>query len=282
MPTFLSLLADRPLPLPGDPRRAEMMLAQAKETVLAEVMADPKGNRLLESVFGNSPFLARSLLREPEYGRLLAASDPELLFSTLIGELHPKALIPLEEAAFMQTLRVARRRVALLIALADIAGIWSMQQSTWTLSRFADWAVQGVVAYLLAGAAQRGELELPDPDDPAKDSGFFVLALGKMGALELNYSSDIDLMLLYDQAKVRYVGKRSAQECFVRLARNLIRLMQDATPDGYVCRVDLQVAARSRLDALGHVGARRRDLLRRHGPELGTRSDDQGASLRRR
>ena len=241
MRSLLSLLADRPLPLPGDPRRAEMMLAQAKETVLAEVAADPMGNRLLESVFGNSPFLARCLLREPEFGRLLATSDPESLFTTLIGELHPKALIPLEEATFMQTLRVARRRVALLIALADISGLWSMQQSTWSLSRFADWAVQGVVAYLLAGAGKRGELELADPDDPAKDSGFFVLALGKMGAQELNYSSDIDLMLLYDQAKVRYVGKRSAQECFVRLARNLIRLMQDATPDGYVCRVDLRL-----------------------------------------
>jgi glutamate-ammonia-ligase adenylyltransferase len=241
MPTFLSLLADRPLPLPGNPRRAELMLAQAKETVLAEVMADPKGNRLLESVFGNSPFLARSLMREPEYGRLLAASDPESLFSTLIADLHPKALIPLDEAGFMQALRVARRRAALLIALADIAGLWPLERSTAALSRFADAAVQATVAYLLAGARERGELELDDPGDPAKDSGFFVLALGKMGALELNYSSDIDLMLLYDQAKVRYVGRRSAQECFVRLARNLVRLMQDATPDGYVCRVDLRL-----------------------------------------
>ncbi|HVY98982.1 MAG TPA: bifunctional [glutamine synthetase] adenylyltransferase/[glutamine synthetase]-adenylyl-L-tyrosine phosphorylase [Dongiaceae bacterium] len=239
MPTFLSLLADRPLPLPGDPRRAEMMLAQAKDTVLAEVMADPAGNRLLESVFGNSPFLARSLMREPEFGRLLAASDPESLFSTLIAELHPKALIPLDEAAFMQALRVARRRAALVIALADIAGLWPLEQSTGALSRFADAAVQATVAYLLAAA--RGELELADPDDPARDSGFFVLALGKLGALELNYSSDIDLMLLYDQAKVRYAGRRSAQECFVRLARNLVRLMQDATPDGYVCRVDLRL-----------------------------------------
>jgi len=241
MPTFLSLLADRPLPLPGDPRRAEMMLAQAKETVLAEVMADPTGNRLLESVFGNSPFLARSLMREPEYGRLLAFSDPESLFTTLIADLHPKALIPLDEAAFMQTLRVARRRAALLIALADIAGLWPLGQSTGALSRFADAAVQGVVAHLLAGAAARGELHLADPIDPAKDSGFFVLALGKLGAMELNYSSDIDLMLLYDQGKVHYTGTRSAQECFVRLARNLVRLMQDLTSDGYVCRVDLRL-----------------------------------------
>src|SRR3954463_13341209 len=173
MPTFLSLLADRPLPLPGDSRRAEMMLAQAKDTVLAEVVADPAGNRLLVSVFGTSPFLARSLMREPEFGRLLAASEPESLFSTLIAGLHPKALIPLDEASFMQALRVARRRAALLIALADIGGLWPLGQSTAALSRFADAAVQGVVAPLLAGAAARGELELADPDDPAKDSGFF-------------------------------------------------------------------------------------------------------------
>ena len=97
MPTLLSLLAGRPLPLPGDPGQAELHLAQCTEPELAEIAADPTGLSLLKSVFGNSPFLARCLLRDPAFARQLAFSDPESLFSTLIQEVHPKALIDLEE-----------------------------------------------------------------------------------------------------------------------------------------------------------------------------------------
>ena len=241
MPTFLSLLADRPLPEAGDPRRAEMLLAQAGDDGLAEIAADPTGHRLLESVFGNSPFLARCLMGDPAFARALCGTDPESLFSTLVQELHPKGLIALEEGELMRRLRVARRQAAMLIALCDIGGLWSLEQLTGALSRFADAAVRAAVAHLLSRAAASGEIALDHPEDPERDSAFFVLALGKLGANELNYSSDIDLMLLYDQAKVRYEGKRSAQECFVRIARSLVRLLQDATADGYVCRVDLRL-----------------------------------------
>ncbi|WP_395021207.1 bifunctional [glutamine synthetase] adenylyltransferase/[glutamine synthetase]-adenylyl-L-tyrosine phosphorylase [Dongia sp.] len=241
MPTLLSLLADRPLPEPGDPSQAELHLSQCTEPELAEIAADPTGLCLLKSVFGNSPFLARCLLRDPAFARQLAFSDPESLFSTLIQELHPKALIDLEESVLMQRLRIARRRAALSIAACDIGGLWHLEKLTGALSQFADAAVRAAVSHLLYRSAAGGELDLPDREDLERDSGFFVLALGKLGAYELNYSSDIDLILLYDQAKVRYVGRRSAQECFVKLARNLVRILQDATPDGYVCRVDLRL-----------------------------------------
>jgi glutamate-ammonia-ligase adenylyltransferase len=241
MSTLLSQLTDRPLPEPGDPAQVELHLAQCAESGLAEIAADSTGLRLLKSVFGNSPFLARCLLKDPVFARQIMFSDPESLFSTLIQELHPKALIDLEESALMQRLRVARRQAALLIALSDIGGLWPLERQTGALSRFADTTVRATVSHLLAKCVQSGELELPDPTDPQRDSGFFVLALGKLGAYELNYSSDIDLILLYDQAKTRYIGRRSAQECFVRLARNLVRILQDATSDGYVCRVDLRL-----------------------------------------
>jgi glutamate-ammonia-ligase adenylyltransferase len=241
MPTLLSLLADRPLPEPGDPSQAELHLSQCGESELSEIAADDTGLRLLKSVFGNSPFLARCLLRDPAFARQLAFSDPESLFSTLIQELHPKALNHLDESVLMQRLRVARRRAALLIAVCDIGGIWPLERLTGALSRFADAAVRATVAHLLAEGAKRGEIELIDLADPERDCGFFVLALGKLGAMELNYSSDVDLILLYEHTKARYSGKRSAQEFFVRLARNLVRLLQDATPDGYVCRVDLRL-----------------------------------------
>jgi hypothetical protein len=96
MPTLLSLLADRAVPEPGVPSQAELHLSQCTEPELAEVAGDSTGLRLLKSVFGNSPFLARCLLRDPAFARRLAFSDPESLFSTLIQELHPKALIDLD------------------------------------------------------------------------------------------------------------------------------------------------------------------------------------------
>src|SRR5688572_5606666 len=192
MPTLLSMLVDRPLPAPGDPSQVELHLAQCAESELAEIAADPTGLRLLKSVFGNSPFLARCLLRDPAFARQLAYSDPESLFSTLIQELHTKALPNLlnglEESVLMQRLRIARRRAALLIALCDIGGIWPLERLTGALSRFADTAVRATVSHLLYRCGTSGELELADPQDPQRDSGFFVLALGKLGAYELNYS----------------------------------------------------------------------------------------------
>ena len=65
--------------------------------------------------------------------------------------------------------------------------------------------------------------------------------MGKLGARELNYSSDIDLIVLYDRDKVDYRGRRTLQDCFVRLARDLVRMLQDLTEDGYVFRTDLRL-----------------------------------------
>ena len=152
MPTLLSLLAGRILPEPGDPSQAELHLSQCAESELAEIAADATGLRLLKSVFGNSPFLARCLLRDPAFARQLAFSDPESLFSTLIQELHPKALIDLDESALMQRLRIARRRAALLIALCDIGGIWPLERQTGALSRFAAMRCTAVLAVSLLGA----------------------------------------------------------------------------------------------------------------------------------
>ncbi len=83
-------------------------------------------------------------------------------------------------------------------------------------------------------------------DGEHETRGYVVLALGKMGAFGLNYSSDIDLMVFYepeaapeDTAPVQY---------FVRITRGLIKLLQERTADGYVFRVDLRLRARSRLD----------------------------------
>ena len=113
-----------------------------------------------------------------------------------------------------------------------------------------------------------------------RPSGYVVLALGKMGAFELNYSSDIDLMVFYDPAAAPADVEPGAH--FVRMTRGLVKLLQERTADGYVFRVDLRLRPDPGVDADRGVDPRGARLLRTQRPELGTLGHDQGAALRRR
>jgi glutamate-ammonia-ligase adenylyltransferase len=141
----------------------------------------------------------------------------------------------------MQALRQARRRVALTIALADIMEIWPLEGVTRALSDFADTAVDAAARHLLQRGIDAGDLAPAEAEDPLRKSGLVILGMGKLGARELNYSSDIDLILLYDPDRVRYTGKRTIQDFFVRVARDLLRILQERTDAGYVFRTDLRL-----------------------------------------
>ena len=134
----------------------------------------------------------------------------------------------------MKVLRIARRRCAFAIALADLTGKWPLAEIIEALSKFAEISISATVSHLLHHGQQTGEIELSDPSLPSHDSGFIVLGMGKLGAKELNYSSDVDLILLFDNEKSQYTGKRTAQEFFVRLARDLVKILEERTTDGYV------------------------------------------------
>src|SRR5579875_3016441 len=149
-------------------------------------------------------------------------------------------------AARMQRLRVARRRVALLTAVTELAGCWSLEDQTAALSRFAGAAVGAAIRHLLRAAAAARLVTLADPEDPEQNSGLIVLAMGKLGAGELNYSSDIDLILFFDWPQRRTAPRDGVQAFFNRLARDLDR-----------------------------SGAH---LLRNRRPELGAGGADQGAA----
>src|SRR5437660_2840662 len=140
----------------------------------------------------------------------------------------------------MRALRRGKAEAALLIALADIGGVWPLERVTRALTDFADAALGSTVRYLLRGSAANGKLKPADPANPEQGSGYVVLAMGKMGAFELNYSSDIDLIVLYDE-HAPALGDIEPGSVFVRLTRNLIKLMQERTTDGYVFRTDLRL-----------------------------------------
>ena len=213
----------------------------AGRSALSALWRDPSVLALLSAIFGNSPFLSRVALSEVTFLPRLFAGCPEHTLAELLAELAPALAGAENMDAAMTHLRVARRRVAILVALADVGGIWDMNQVTDALSQFADAVIGGAVSWLLRDAARRGELRLDDDAQVALGSGLVILGMGKLGANELNYSSDVDLIALYDDEVAPYIGKRTAQDCYIRLIQALVKMLQEPTRDGYVLRTDLRL-----------------------------------------
>ena len=182
----------------------------------------------------------------------------------------------------MQLLRRMKSEAALLIALCDIGGVWPVMQVTAALTDLAVASVQSALRYLLRQEAARGRLSPPNPDSPEDNSGLVVLAMGKMGAGELNYSSDIDLIVFFDSAAPTLAPDIEPQPFFVRVTQALARLLQQRTGDGYVFRVDLRLRPDPASTQVAISIDRGAALLRAGRADLGARGHDQGAALRRR
>ncbi|MEM6306181.1 MAG: glutamine-synthetase adenylyltransferase [Pseudomonadota bacterium] len=138
-------------------------------------------------------------------------------------------------------LRQAKRRVALLTALTDLGGVWSLEQVTDTLTRFADAACQAALRAALAPLIRRGKLPGMTEDDLTDAGGMFVLAMGKMGAGELNYSSDIDLICLFDETRFARADFLEARRAFIQATRKMCATLSEITAEGYVFRTDLRL-----------------------------------------
>ena len=128
------------------------------------------------------------------------------------------------------TLRVAKQKIALITALNDLFGITSVIQTTRHLSDFADAAINTA---LETAARCRG---VPI----AGRTGIVVLGMGKLGAQELNYSSDIDLIALYDPEGLG-VPAQEARQVSIRIIQDMIAILHEQTPDGYVFRTDMRL-----------------------------------------
>ena len=141
----------------------------------------------------------------------------------------------------MKRLRVAKRRASLAIGMADIAAVWPLERVTGALSDIASVTLSAVCTHLLRNLHDRGKLALPDPDVPEQGSGLIILGMGKLGAGELNYSSDVDIIVLFDEEIASDPSGDGLQQIFARLARNLVTIMDERTADGYVFRTDLRL-----------------------------------------
>jgi glutamate-ammonia-ligase adenylyltransferase len=203
--------------------------------------ADPAARNLISAVFGASPFLRQLILSDPSWTLQCLEGDPRALLASLREKLAGRPQAPLSDADIMRELRRLKTQAMLLIALADLSGSLSLSEVTRSLTAIADAIVRRAVDHLLLSAAASGRLSRLDPTDPGKGSGYVVLAMGKHGAHELNFSSDIDLMVFYDAHSPSLSPDIEPAKVFVRLTKDLVRLLQDTTEDGYVYRVDLRL-----------------------------------------
>src|SRR5262245_3499269 len=201
----------------------------------------PRLRAVLEGLADGSPYLWELASTEPTRLLALLQSDPDEHFAELLSKTAAALARSADESQAMRLLRRAKAEGALLIALADIARVWPIMHVAEALTRLADTAVAGAVRCLLNQAIERGQLTAPDRDRPEIGCGLVVLAMGKMGAFELNYSSDIDLIVLFDPKAPALAADREAGPVYLRLTRGLVKLLQERTGDGYVFRVDLRL-----------------------------------------
>ncbi len=191
---------------------------------------------VLAGAGGSSPYLYGLMHQQNDWLCHILQGSPEDGFEAVQNGIRT---IPTSELA--RGLRQAKAQVALLTALCDLAGVWTLEQVTGALTEFADLAVDCSVRSLVKAEIERGKLPGMGAQDVATAAGMTVLAMGKMGAHELNYSSDIDLICLFDETRFEPDEYGEARAAFIRVTRRMAAMLSDLTGDGYVFRTDLRL-----------------------------------------
>ncbi|WP_137897241.1 bifunctional [glutamine synthetase] adenylyltransferase/[glutamine synthetase]-adenylyl-L-tyrosine phosphorylase [Sphingomonas sp. 2SG] len=182
-------------------------------------MPMPAVTDAIDRARAHAPFLSLLLDREPALAARLAAGRFDLDYTTATPDM-----------AVARQLRLDRRALALTVAIGDLAGVMDLTAVTHTLSDFADRALDRAI---------RAAIEERTPG--AEPRGFAVIALGKQGSRELNYSSDIDPILIFDPRTLPHRAREEPEEAAVRIAKRVVELLQARDGDGYVLRVDLRL-----------------------------------------
>ncbi len=201
----------------------------------------PELRDLIRGAGGCSPYISGLLLRDPDWAAAALSRDPEMTLAEVLSGVRPDGAAGRDAAGLGPSLRRAKARIALLTALADLGGVWTLEAVTAALTRLADAALQAVLTTLVAEEIRRQRIPGAGPEDAATAAGMVILAMGKMGADELNYSSDIDLICLFDDDRFDAGDLPDVRAAFIRVTRRLTALIADITEDGYVFRTDLRL-----------------------------------------
>ena len=208
---------------------------QGRDACAATPWAGGDVAKLIAGACGCSPYLKSLVDKEGDWLET-AMDDPEQALvdeHTCLNDTAPDAL--------PSRLRQAKRRVALLTGLADLAAVWPLEIVTQALTDFADLSVHLALRATIGHEIKRGKLPGQTEADAEQAGGMVALAMGKMGAGELNYSSDVDLICLFDETRFDPDAYHDARSSFVRATRKMCAMLSDITGEGYVFRTDLRL-----------------------------------------
>ena len=252
------------------------------QSLAALFEANPAAHALLLAIADHSPYLWRLCTGDPARLHALLTTDPDARLAELIARTD-ESWHERHEGELMRALRLGKQELALLVGIADLGGVWSLEQVTEALAAYADAACACCVRWLLARAAEAGTL-------PAAEF--------RRSRARLRHGGDrarqarrarAELFLRHRRRGLLRPVRRAAcrdvprpAPFFVRLVKGLVKLLQERTPDGYVFRTDLRLRPDPGVHAHGRSRCLRLRLLRDRRPELGARGADQGAAGGRR
>ena len=237
----------------------------AREGTRAALAAAPRAVAdSLPAVFAASDFVTRSCVLDPQlFVSLLASGDLERPLTGDFAARAPQLPGSLPESEVLQRLRAWRRRELTRIAWRDLAGWAQLSETLAELTAFADAAIAKALAHARAALVER----YGEPRSAGGEAQpLVVIAMGKLGGGELNFSSDVDLVLLFpEHGETDGPRSISNEEFFTRLGQALVRLLQTPTPAGFVLRVDLRLRPFGDSGPLVSSFAAFEDYLPRHG-----------------
>jgi [glutamine synthetase] adenylyltransferase / [glutamine synthetase]-adenylyl-L-tyrosine phosphorylase len=216
-------------------------LEPAQSAAIDALLDQANAKKILLGIAEFSPYLFDLVRADAARLTRILSCDVESHLAWLMEETSRAVWLAAGEAEAMHLLRRMKAEAALLIALCDIGGVWPVMRVTAALTDLAVAAVQMALRFLLRHEVARGRIKAPNPERPEEGSGLIVLAMGKMGAGELNYSSDIDLIVFFDSNATSLAEDIEPQPFFVRLTQAMARLLQQRSGEGYVFRVDLRL-----------------------------------------
>ncbi|MDQ6436907.1 bifunctional [glutamine synthetase] adenylyltransferase/[glutamine synthetase]-adenylyl-L-tyrosine phosphorylase [Mesorhizobium sp. LHD-90] len=235
-------------PLDAAEAKAEMkeVAAQARDRELPRLAALLSGRdaeaTFLSAVFDLSDFMRDCARRRPEMlDGLFDRGIEDRLAEVEAAARQLPFIVGVTEKSLMTDLRRLKLEAHFLIALDELAGMVGPDVTVRRLSALADACANAAIDFLLRDAHDSGKLKLPDPARPGEGSGWIVLGMGKLGACELNFSSDIDLVVFFEPEAPAVIDPLEATDLFSRLTKRLVRILQDRTEAGYVFRTDLRL-----------------------------------------
>lgn len=242
MTPLASLL--RALPKAVDAEQARKRLddvAEQSPDIAVLVANNDELTAFFEGVFDGSPYLWSLAERDAAALADMLAGDPDEVAAAILRRMAEAAQPGGGRDEVMAELRRGKRQAALLAGICDLGGVWVGARVTGFLSDMFDTAISTVIRHLLWDAASKGRFQPHDAADPEVKSGLIVWAMGKLGAREINYSSDIDLIVFYDPEIAPLNEGVEPAPFFTKLTQQLARMLQDRTADGYVARTDLRL-----------------------------------------